>query len=108
MTDLSGHYPERPGFVLGSDTSLHAADSLDDTVLTELRLEVYRFAKSCEPRGIICDEAEVALAMRHQTASARIRELELFGWLVKTDQTRLTRSRRSARVYRPIVRKSHD
>jgi hypothetical protein len=94
-------YPATPGFVRGSDTSEAAASSLDPNVLTELRLRVYQFALKQEPRGVICDEVETALGMAHQTASARIRELELSGWLVKTEDKRLTRSGRSARIYRP-------
>ncbi len=49
--------------------------------------------------GMTCDEVEVDLAMRHQTASARIRELTL-GNLIREGGERLTRSGRKAIVWK--------
>jgi hypothetical protein len=92
------HYPERPGSVAGCDTSEAAADSLADDVLTRLRKAVWDFIR-LRPYGATCDEVEIALDLRHQTASARIRELVLKDKLTITNQRRPTRSGRGARVY---------
>lgn len=94
---MNNDYPNTPGFV-DVDTSEAAAERLEPSVET-LRGTVLR-AISNSPQGLTCDEVEVLLALRHQTASARCRELELLGWLVKTDGKRVTRSGRGARVYR--------
>lgn len=103
MADLfdwsSDRYPDRPGFERGSATSEAAADSLDEDMLGRLQRRMLNYLRRCGLRGATSDEAEVALAMRHQTASARLRELELFGWAVKTDRRRFTRSGRGAFVY---------
>ena len=85
--------------VRGSCTSRAAARSLTDSALTHLRQRVYGFVRD-RAQGATCDETEAALGLRHQTASARLRELFLAGWLFTTEETRLTRSRRRARVYR--------
>ena len=96
--DLFSRYPDRPGAVKGSDTSEAAADSLSDGDLSRIRKLILSWVRAC-PRGSTCDEIEAALGLRHQTASARIRELVLTGYLVDSGQRRLTRARRSARVY---------
>jgi hypothetical protein len=93
------YYPDRPGFVRGSDTSYQAADSLDEDRLGALRQMIYSYIKR-HPKGATCDEIEVALDMRHQTASARLRELQLGGLVFTTDECRLTRAKRNAHVYR--------
>lgn len=93
-------YPDAPGYVRGSETSKAAASSLNESVLTQLKRRIYFYA-CLQPNGIICDEIEVALGLSHQTASARIRELEMSGWLTKTDERRHTRSKRGAFIYRP-------
>lgn len=49
--------------------------------------------------GATCDEIEVVLELRHQTASARCTELTLSKHIVDSGRRRLTRSRRRARVY---------
>jgi len=97
--DLFGdRYPDRPGAVRGSDTSEHAAESVEHDV-SRLRGMVYNFISACE-HGATCDETESRLFMRHQTCSARIRELVIRGKLYDTGERRLTRSKRPARVYR--------
>src|SRR4249919_1949633 len=100
--DLFGEptYPERPGHVRDCDTSTAAADSLDDSLLTRMRAQVFTII-DLRPRGATCDEIEVALNLRHQTASARVRELALGGVIFDTGERRPTRSGRPARVYRP-------
>jgi len=94
-----GDYPERPGFVAGSDTSEAAADSHSDKALSKMRFAVWRHIAGSGERGATCDEIEVALGLRHQTASARIRELYLGDRVHDTGRRRLTRSGRPARVY---------
>jgi len=99
--DLFGEpsYPVRPGHVRGSDTSISAADSLDDSLLSRLRAQVFALIDVRGENGATCDEVEVALELRHQTASARVRELALGGLIFDTGRRRQTRSGRAARVY---------
>ncbi len=99
--DLFGkpYYPNRPGHVRGSDTSIEAADSFSDSTLSRLRAQIFALIDVRGERGATCDEIEVALNLRHQTASARVRELVLGGLIFDCGQRRLTRSDRSARVY---------
>ena len=80
----------------GTPTSKAAADSVADVAgsLRGVVLEAVRRA----PQGLTCDEAEVALSMRHQTCSARFRELVQAG-LIRQTGTRATRSGRQAAVY---------
>ncbi|MCK1671065.1 hypothetical protein [Bradyrhizobium sp. 150] len=94
MTD----YPIEPGFVSGSDTSEAAAASMDRSAGT-LRAMIWKRAFEAGQSGVTCDEIEVHFDMRHQTASARIRELDLSGDLIKTERKRQTRSGRLALVY---------
>jgi predicted ArsR family transcriptional regulator len=94
-------YPTRPGFVAGSDTSEDAADSISDDVLGRMRRLIYREVVH-SPAGRTCDEIEATLDLRHQTASARLRELELTGWVEPTPEKRRTRSGRMAHVYRVV------
>jgi hypothetical protein len=97
MKDLLGDapfsYPERPGYER-PQTSQAAAHSLD---ADSLRAKVLDFIKS-RSDGATSDEVEIALGLRHQTASARIRELVLMGRLRKPGNTRKTSSGRSAEV----------
>jgi hypothetical protein len=46
-----------------------------------------------------CDEVEVICKLRHQTASARIRELFVQSRIKDSGQRRLTRSNRTAIVW---------
>jgi predicted transcriptional regulator len=46
-----------------------------------------------------CDEIEIRFGLRHQTASARVRELSLMKAIKDSGNRRDTRSGRSARVY---------
>lgn len=96
-TFYQNRYPNVPGHVRG-DTSIAAAKSVE-TSATALRKKVLDYVSS-QRDGVTCDEVEAKLAMRHQTCSARIRELVMFGQLVDTGIRRQTRSGRSARVYR--------
>lgn len=87
-----------------SDTSIAAAQSLDDEVLVKLRATIHAYIRSC-PNGATCDEVEAALNMLHQTCSPRITELLRHSYLVISDQRRLTRQGRDARVY--FARRPH-
>src|SRR5262245_12590037 len=100
--DLFGkpYYPDRPGHVRGSDTSIDAADSLDESLLSVLRARIFALIDVRGDHGATCDEVEVVLGLRHQTASARVRELSLGGFIFDTGKRRPTRSGRGARIYR--------
>jgi hypothetical protein len=99
-TFYQNRYPNVPGHVKG-DTSIAAAKSVEPSA-TALRKKVLDYA-SLQHEGVTCDDVEAKLSMRHQTCSARIRELVMFGQLVDTGARRKTRSGRSARVYRATI-----
>jgi len=91
-------YDGRPPRVRDSDTSGAAADSVVRNI-TELHREILAlFDRATD--GLTCDEVEVALQGRHQTISARVRELVLKGLIYDSQTRRQTRSGRRARVYR--------
>lgn len=90
-------FDDGPPFVRNSDTSCAAAESMAGTT-GRLRLLILRYIH--DVGTATCDECEVALDMRHQTCSARIREMKVRGLIVDTDERRPTRSGRSAAVYR--------
>lgn len=85
-------------FVRGSETSEEAADSVRPLV-GQMKIQVYEFIASRGPDGATCDETEEALEMRHQTCSARFRDLRLENRIVQAGKKRLTRSGRKAEVY---------
>lgn len=87
-----------PGYVRGSDTSEAAAASVAPDAAT-LRAMVFGAIKRSGPIGKTCAEIEDQLGMRHQTASARIRELVLSGYLVDSGQRRKTPSNRDAAAW---------
>lgn len=95
MTDLFTQAP----YVRRSDTSKAAAQEIAP-VADSLRQRVLR---AIQTRGdATCDEIEVTLGMRHQTASARLRELVLGGFIEDTGTRRKTRSGRGAVVYAKV------
>lgn len=107
MKDLFGDepyrptYPEHPGHVKDSETSLAAADSVAESAET-VRGRIHALIKQTGLHGMTCDEVEVALDGRHQTVSARIRELVLAGRIKLRGGVvpkRLTRSGREANIY---------
>ena len=53
-----------------------------------------------EHGGLTCDECENILGMKHQTCSARFRDLALSGHIVKAGEKRKTLSGRKAEVWR--------
>lgn len=93
-----------PGHVQGSDTSKAAADSLSDGTAKALREIVYRHLLERDARGATDDEMEAALGMRHQTLSARRRELVIKGLAIDSGDKRKTRSGRSATVWFAVPR----
>ena len=88
-----------------SDTSRSAAESMQAS-LGELQQLVLDLVRRSGKHGITCDEVETEAALRHQTASARLRELVLKDVICDTMIRRPTRSGRLAAVYR-IKRKSN-
>ncbi len=79
-------YPHSPGFE-SVDTSVTAAASVTESA-SSMRSRIKRHI--LWRTDATCDEVERALGLRHQTASARIRELV---------RKRKTTSGRDARVY---------
>jgi hypothetical protein len=76
--DLFDVCPNRPGYVRDSKNSRAKANSFDDSDLARQKRLILRFARRRD--GLTCDEIEVALGFRHQTAKrARVRELVLTG-----------------------------
>lgn len=90
-----------PPFVRGSDTSESAAESMAEHAPT-LRLLVFKCIAD-QVHGATCDEVEVALRLRHQTVSARIRELARDLKIMDTGYRRQTRSGRHAVVWKAVV-----
>lgn len=95
------HYPNRPGHVRHNDTSHAAARSMDNTA-GSIRDRVYAAIKANGQIGVTSDYLEETMG-RHQTISARVRELVLLGKIRDSGQRRKTRSGRSARVYVAII-----
>lgn len=95
--DLFVAYGGKPPRVRGSDTSEAAADSVRG-VTGQLRARVFAFI-GAQAHGATCDEVEASLGLRHQTASARVRELSLAGVIRDTGERRRTRSGRNAAVW---------
>lgn len=87
-----------PPYVRESDTSEAAAIRIAPDAAT-LRGQAFSMIKRLGRRGATCWEVEVDLQMRHQTASARIRELALSGHLVDSGERRKTGSGSSAVVW---------
>ena len=102
LFDAASSYPEVPGFVRGNDTSMAAAARIEHTAAS-MRAKVVEHIRD-QPDGATCDEVEVALGMRHQTASARVREAFLAGQIEMTADRRTTRSGSTARVYKVPTR----
>lgn len=101
MSDLFREpYGGLPPFVRGNDTSEAAALSKRSSAPTDrAKIRAIFEESDGDPEGFTCDEIEAITGLRHQTASARIRELVLMGSLYVTEQRRQTRSGRTARVY---------
>jgi len=85
-------------FVVGSDTSQTAAESIERRAPIMKRAVLDCIARG-QGDGRTCDEVEAWLEMAHQTVSARIRDLVKSGTIVDSGQRRKTRSGRKATVY---------
>jgi predicted ArsR family transcriptional regulator len=89
-------------YAKNSDTSREAAESIVgiSSTMNDLILEII-----ARRGGATCDEIEAALGLRHQSASARLWDMERKGKVEKSSARRTTRSGRSAAVY-VIVRQA--
>lgn len=84
-------------YVKGSPTSASAATSVQPH-LNRIQSDIVDCIRASGAAGMTCDAVEEALDLRHQTASARMKELVDRGDLVKAG-TRATRSGRQASVH---------
>ena len=91
-------YSGKAFFVPGSKTSKEAAKSIEEKAPT-LRQQVHELIKARGLFGATDAEIEASLGMRHQTASARRRELVLKGLAKDSGAKRLTGSGRKATVW---------
>lgn len=89
-----GHVPR----VAGSDTSTAAAVSIEPGLATKQGLVLALLRIS--PLGLTDDDLERLTSTRHQTVSARRRELVLAGLVVDSGDRRPTSSGRSAVVWK--------
>ena len=86
-------------YATGSDTSQAAAESMKPHAPT-LRHRVYQYILSQGEHGATDAEVEGATGLKHQTASARRRELEIeYGAVYLSKMRRRTGSGRLAGVY---------
>jgi hypothetical protein len=83
--------------VAGSDTSADAADSQEPQLVTK-QMTVLGLLRDA-PDGLTDDELEEKTGWRHQTVSARRRELVLSGRVRDTGARRMTSSGRQATVW---------
>lgn len=91
-------YPETPGYQQGSRTSRAAAISMIQNSKTK-RAQIMREMEKTRLCGMTIDEAAMLLDCQTGSASARMRELELGGEIVKSTATRKTRFGKQAKVY---------
>jgi hypothetical protein len=89
-------YNNRPPFVAGSETSEEAAKSID---AGSIRDRVRALIEDMGCLGSTDEELERKLSMRHQTVSARRRELVLMGMVKDSGVKRRTTSGRKAVVW---------
>ena len=87
------------GSTVSSRETSEAAAKAIEPVAGSLRALVLKHVRGRGLNGSTCDEAEIALSMRHQTCSARVRELSGSGLIVDSGQKRKTSSGRLAVVY---------
>lgn len=88
-------YPDTAGFQSHSETSRDAAAKLDASTLRGKILERLGDYRT----GLTIDDISIIFDIVPGTASARLRELEMAGNVVKTKEKRLTRYKRKAFVY---------
>ncbi len=95
LFEAADRYPYRPGSNF-RDTSIAAARSIEPQ-LPKLAAQVLALIAAA-PRT--CFEVETETGLSHQTASARIRELNLKGKIQDSGQRRPTGSGRNAIVWK--------
>lgn len=83
-----------------SATSRSAAASIVGSV-SAMRAQIVEAVNTFE-QGLTCDEIEVLFDMKHQTASARCRDLVKAEKIIDSGERRLTRSGRAAIVYKGV------
>lgn len=96
MRDLFG-YPDRPGHNW-RDTSQAAAKRIAGGAAA-IRVRILAELQVRGTTGGTCDEIEQAMGLSHQTASARIRELNMKSRIFDSGLRRRTRSGREAIVW---------
>jgi len=96
----SGFYFDDPDppHVQGSATSHAAAVSMKSSA-NAIRSKIKSRIQAAGVYGKTCDEIEAEMDLRHQTASARIRELALAGLIKDSGAVRPTRSKRNAVIW---------
>jgi len=90
-----------PGYVTGSDTSEAAAESIKGFA-GSLRYRILQYILSRGQEGATDDEIERFFGMRHQTVSARRRELVQQGHIETSELRRRTSSGRTATVWKAV------
>ena len=85
------------------ETSIESRNKLEGKK-SKYRQMIYDFIS--ESGGSTCDEVEVGLDVRHQTASCFIRFLTQDGLLEATDERRMTRAGRKAIVWKRTLAQS--
>lgn len=91
---------DRPApYARNSRTSQAAAAAIEPQAGT-LRAIVLAFVRGRGAQGATCEELEIGLGIKHQTASARVRELAQAAFIKDSGETRLTTSRRAAVVWK--------
>jgi len=90
------NYPDRPGWVRGSDTSKDAALSLDEKHFTEVQAKILSLYKA--GRELTADEVANLLNESILFIRPRISELMKLGFLKDTGDRRPNDSGRNARV----------
>jgi hypothetical protein len=91
-------YNGDPPFVAESETSKEAAHRMEPNAAT-LRADVLRFFVYRGERGATDEEVQTYLPLASNPARPRRRELEIGGYVVRTDSCRKTRAGRWAHVY---------
>jgi hypothetical protein len=86
------------------ETSTAALDSLEDKI-PNIERQVFEYIKSRGRKGSTCDEAEIALGLRHQTCSARFTALSKRDEIIDSGERRPTRSGRKAIAWITVEQK---
>jgi hypothetical protein len=94
----SNNYQGMPPFVDGSDTSRAAAYSMEGSV-GAMRACVLRFIVTAGSKGATDEEVQNRLPMNQNTQRPRRRELQLSGYVERSDIRRPTRSGSLAYAY---------